>query len=81
MAPDRQRTRDDGAPKGAVVRGHEFHYSSLAPAGDALSLASRFGTTSAGFAGPRLVASYLHVHLGADPSPAERFVATAAAAP
>jgi cobyrinic acid a,c-diamide synthase len=65
------------APAGAVVRGHEFHYSQVTPAGDALLLASRFGSGPEGHASPTLLATYLHQHLGADPSPAERFAATA----
>jgi len=59
---------------GDEVRGHEFHYSALDPPGDAVELASRFGRGRAGFAGPSLFASYLHLHLGADPAPAGRFV-------
>ena len=67
------------APAGADLRGHEFHYSTLDPPGDALDLAGRLGRGRAGFASPTLLASYLHQHLGADPAPAERFVAAAAA--
>ena len=63
---------------GAELRGHEFHYSSLEPAGNALTMSGRNGETRAGFASPRLLASYLHLHLAADPRIAERFVATAA---
>jgi cobyrinic acid a,c-diamide synthase len=66
------------APAGTELRGHEFHYSSLEPAGDALTMWGRDGETRAGFASPRLLASYLHLHLAADPHLAERFVATAA---
>jgi cobyrinic acid a,c-diamide synthase len=66
------------APAGTELRGHEFHYSSLEPAGDALTMSGRNGETRAGFASPRLLASYLHLHLAADPHLAERFVATAA---
>jgi cobyrinic acid a,c-diamide synthase len=65
------------AEPGAELRGHEFHYSVLDPAGDALDLQGRFGAGPAGFATPSLLASYLHLHLGADPAPAERLVATA----
>jgi cobyrinic acid a,c-diamide synthase len=66
------------APAGAELRGHEFHYSVLDPPGDALSMSGRHGATRAGYASPRLLASYLHLHLAADPRMAERFVATAA---
>ncbi|MFP5376540.1 MAG: cobyrinate a,c-diamide synthase [Acidimicrobiia bacterium] len=62
---------------GAGVRGHEFHYSALDPPGDAVELSSRFGRGRAGYAGPSLFAGYLHLHLGADPGPAARFVGAA----
>ncbi|HEX2064016.1 MAG TPA: cobyrinate a,c-diamide synthase [Acidimicrobiales bacterium] len=68
------------APSGAPLRGHEFHYSVLEPPGEALELDGRSGPTRAGFVSPSVMASYLHLHLGGDPGPAERFVATAAAA-
>ncbi len=68
------------APAGAVLRGHEFHYSAVDPPGDALELSGRFGGGPGGFATPSLLATYLHLHLGADAGPAERFVAAAAAA-
>ena len=64
-------------PAGVALRGHEFHYSVLDPPGDALDWSGRAGGGRCGFAGPNLLASYIHVHLGADPSPAERFVAAA----
>jgi cobyrinic acid a,c-diamide synthase len=66
------------APAGTELRGHEFHYSHLEPPGDALTMSGRNGESRAGFASPRLLASYLHLHLAADPRMAERFVATAA---
>lgn len=66
------------APAGTELRGHEFHYSVLEPPGDALEMSGRNGATRSGYASPRLLASYLHLHLAADASLAERFVATAA---
>lgn len=66
------------AAAGAALRGHEYHYSTTDPPGDGLHLAGRFGQGPAGFASPRLLASYLHLHFGADPAPAQRFVATCA---
>jgi cobyrinic acid a,c-diamide synthase len=63
--------------RGTVLRGHEFHYSTVSPTGSALQLRSRYGEGPAGFATTHLLASYLHLHLGGDPTPAERFVATA----
>lgn len=68
------------APAGAELRGHEFHYSRIDPPGGALALTSRFGSTQGGYGSPNLLASYLHLHLGANPAPAERFVATVSAA-
>jgi cobyrinic acid a,c-diamide synthase len=67
------------APAGTELRGHEFHYSVLDPPGDALAMSGRNGARRAGYASPRLLASYLHLHLAADPTMAERFVATASA--
>jgi cobyrinic acid a,c-diamide synthase len=74
------RTANPVAPLGARLAGHEFHYSNVVPAGDALELTGRLGGGLGGFASPTLLASYLHCHLGATPGPAERFIATAAAA-
>jgi len=64
-------------PAGTALRGHEFHRSTVSPAGTALALASRFGSGDAGFAGARLFASYLHQHLAAQPALASRFIALA----
>ena len=66
-------------PEGTVLRGHEFHRSETAPAGEALALAGRFGTGRGGFAGRGLFASYLHQHLAGAPELAEHFVAQASA--
>lgn len=77
----RVRTETPVAPAGGVLRGHEFHYSTLEPAGEMLEMRGRFGNGFAGHGGPRLLASYLHLHFGGDPTPAERLVATAAAPP
>jgi cobyrinic acid a,c-diamide synthase len=64
-------------PAGSVLRGHEFHYSTLEPSGDALVLEGRRGRSLGGFATSSLLATYLHLHLGGDPGPAARFVASA----
>ncbi len=66
------------APAGTVLKGHEFHYSQLEPPGGALEMRGRHGASRGGWASPTMLASYLHLHLGADPEPAERFVAAAA---
>lgn len=65
------------AAAGQELRGHEHHYSTVSPAGDALALCGRSGESIGGWASPTLLASYLHLHLGAAPGPAERFVETA----
>ena len=75
----REATVMTGSPIGAagtVLRGHEFHYSTIAPPGDALHFRSRFGERPDGFATPTLLATYLHHHPGGDPSAVARFVAT-----
>ena len=61
-------------PAGTALRGHEYHYSTVAPAGGALALDGRTGPSVAGFGGSRLLASYLHLHLGARPDQAAHFV-------
>ena len=65
-------------PAGAVVRGHEFHYSTLDPPGAALTHDNGRDAWREGHATPSMLATFLHQHLASDPSPAERFVAAAA---
>ncbi len=67
-------------PAGTEVRGHEFHYSTVEPEGDAVAWRGRSGSGRAGFAGPSLLASYVHLHLGAQPRLAETLVTAAATA-
>ena len=64
-------------PAGRELRGHEFHYSTTAPRGDALDVVGASGTEQSGFAAPQIFASYLHTHLGASPELAEQFVLSA----
>lgn len=61
------------AGEGDALRGHEFRYSTVEPGGSALELRARWGRRTDGFATPRLLATYLHVHPGGDPGPIERF--------
>jgi cobyrinic acid a,c-diamide synthase len=63
-------------PIGTTFRGHEFHYSTVTPAGGALHLESRFSTRTDGFATPRLLATYLHTHLATRPDLAQSFLTT-----
>ena len=65
-------------PAGRELRGHEFHYSTLAPAGTALELTSRWGSRHEGHARPTLLATYLHHHPGGDPGAVAAFVQTCA---
>jgi cobyrinic acid a,c-diamide synthase len=62
---------------GSELRGHEFHYSTTTPQGDALDIVGAAGTERSGFATPQIFASYLHTHLGASPELAEQFVLSA----
>lgn len=66
------------APAGAELRGHEFHYSTLTPPGEALTLARRGSSAAGGYTSATMLASFVHLHLGGDPTPATRFVRTAA---
>lgn len=61
-------------PAGTRLRGHEFHYSTCDPPGDALELSSRFGTRADGFASETVIATYLHHHAGGDPAVVASFV-------
>ena len=64
-------------PAGTELRGHEFHYTATEPAGAAMELVGRTGTSVAGFATATVLASYLHVHLAGHEGLAEAFVAAA----
>jgi cobyrinic acid a,c-diamide synthase len=72
-------TKTPLGPAGTAVRGHEFHYSTTDPAGPLFELTGRHGTGSGGFGNERLVASYLHTHLGARPDLATHFVSQCSA--
>ncbi|WP_288480252.1 cobyrinate a,c-diamide synthase [uncultured Deinococcus sp.] len=66
------------APAGAALRGHEFHHSVLthAPTHPAYRWTAPNGQPAEeGYARGNVLASYLHLHLGADPALARRFVA------
>jgi cobyrinic acid a,c-diamide synthase len=65
-------------PIGQTVRGHEFHYSQLEPAGEALTVSSRWGRKYEGWATSSVLATYLHHHPGGDPEPVAAFAATCA---
>jgi cobyrinic acid a,c-diamide synthase len=63
---------------GTALRGHEFHYSTVEPAGDAFTLTSRWGARREGWATATMLATYLHHHPGGDPNPTTAFAATCA---
>ncbi|MFC5846844.1 cobyrinate a,c-diamide synthase [Deinococcus petrolearius] len=70
------------APAGAALRGHEFHHSVLthAPTRPAYRWTAPDGQVlEEGYARGNVLASYLHLHLGADPALARRLVAACAA--
>jgi len=76
-------------PAGTTARGHEFHYSRLAPAPGAspnvdaiYSLSGRSGRLEApeGFALGHVLGSYVHLHFGSNPDLAPAFAAAMAAA-
>jgi cobyrinic acid a,c-diamide synthase len=67
-------------PAWTTLRGHEFRYSTVEPAGDALTLSARWGERSDGFATRSLLATYLHVHPGGDPAPVAAFARACATA-
>jgi cobyrinic acid a,c-diamide synthase len=54
-------------PAGTTVRGHEFHYSTVTPTGNAW-------TRTGGHVRRGVHASYLHTHWAATPEVAERLV-------
>jgi len=67
-------------PTGAVARGHEFHYSSLARVPDAPScyeMRGRAGAIDApeGFLAGNTLGSYVHLHFASNPRLAAHFVA------
>jgi cobyrinic acid a,c-diamide synthase len=76
-----QLTRDTviGAA-GAVIRGHEFHYSEMAEELSAVEgiyqVAGRDGIERAveGFVSHRTLGSYIHLHFGSAPLAAKAFI-------
>ena len=71
-------------PKGAMLRGHEFHYSDLTAIDDAPSVQIAY-TVSArkggspqqeGYLMNRTLGSYIHLHFGSRPESAAAFVDT-----
>jgi cobyrinic acid a,c-diamide synthase len=69
--------------EGVRLRGHEFHYSSLAesPANNAAYRVISPEEGVDGYASRNILASYVHLHFGVDPRLTPDFVALAAASP
>lgn len=69
-------------PKGMIARGHEFHYSDIAPAPDdgsfskSYKVAGRKGQEmqSEGYFNNRTQGSYIHLHFGSQPEIAKSFI-------
>jgi cobyrinic acid a,c-diamide synthase len=77
----RARRATPALPAGAVVRAHEFHWSvaeRAVPLRRAAYEVLDQGGRLEGFAGPRLLASYVHLHFGTDARIAPRLVETCA---
>ena len=67
--------------KGQRVRGHEFHWSVLEQPADPEQAVYRVvdqDNRPEGFQAGSVWASYIHIHLGSDPTLAKRFVETCA---
>ena len=66
--------------KGGSLRGHEFHFSAMTPLSVEFPWAFQFTkvrngmTYPGGFAGKRVLASYLHMHFAGNPQAARSFV-------
>jgi cobyrinic acid a,c-diamide synthase len=68
-------------PPGTAWRGHELHYSTLEPGGDAVALTSRWGQRHEGWATATLLATYVHHHPGGNPGPVAAFARACAGEP
>ena len=75
------RNRCPIAPANAVFVAYEEHASVMLPTGSALRLSGDGISSKGGWATQTMFASYLQLHLGADPSKAEWFVAAAGGVP
>ena len=67
-------------PAGATVRAHEFHRTVSEPPGGSRPAWRLADGSEQGWAGDRMLASYLHLHWAGIPGAAARLVATARAA-
>jgi cobyrinic acid a,c-diamide synthase len=72
-------------PKGTVIRGHSFHYSRICSRSElSTSYQVKFSLSGIqqeeGFTCGNVLASYIHLHFGANPTVAQHFVAALRAA-
>ncbi|MGK7906309.1 MAG: cobyrinate a,c-diamide synthase [Synechococcus sp.] len=63
---------------GESIRGHEFHHSTCQPQTSARSGIYEWGQTREGWSSDRIHASYLHLHWGAQPQVARRWLQSCA---
>ena len=71
---------------GSRLRGHEFHYSSIAPLPEHIGLAYRVArpgeaAVAEGFSSGSCLASYVHLHFGSHPAAARALIDACAAVP
>ena len=66
--------------RGETALGHEFHWSAVEPGFDAATAAYGIGEIVEGVSNPRLLASFVHLHLCGVPGAAARLVRAAARA-
>jgi cobyrinic acid a,c-diamide synthase len=71
-------------PRGAIIRGHSFHYSHMTAHQDLLrnyridySLSGHQEQEGYGISGTNILASYIHLHFRANPAVAKHFIAAA----
>ncbi|MHB8841025.1 MAG: cobyrinate a,c-diamide synthase [Candidatus Aquicultor sp.] len=63
------------ASRGDILRGHEFHYSSITETGQGMDQAYTVeGGSQEGFVYKNSLASYIHMHFAGNPQAAERFI-------
>ena len=64
-------------PSNTEIKGHEYHYSQVEPAGEDLFLSGRLHSGAQGYAAGNIFASYLHQHMASRPEMAENLVTNA----
>jgi len=74
-------------PAGSCIRGHSFHYSTMSGVDEltssyrvTYSISGKEEAEGFGVAGMNVLASYVHLHFGANPDVAQHFIDAAVAA-